>query len=63
MWISRHEAVAIFARYCRARFGRSSSLHVRARAQALKRRGDIEGHQVWDRVADEIEKQEQPRAV
>jgi hypothetical protein len=63
MRISRHEAVAIFARYCRVRFGRSSSADVRAKAMALKQRGDIDGHLVWDGVAEEMEKQDAPRAV
>lgn len=56
MQITSDEAVVMFARYCRARFGETASQKVRAKAQALHKRGDIEGHKVWNKVADEIEK-------
>ena len=56
MWITQDEAVVMFARYCRARFGKSAVYRVRAKAKALEKRGDIKGHHVWNKVADEIEK-------
>ena len=62
MWITEDEAVVMFARYCRARFGRSASRRVRARARALGKRGDAKGHYIWNRVAEEIEKLAKPRA-
>jgi hypothetical protein len=62
MLITSDDAVVMFARYCRARFGRKASQKVRAKAQALHERGDIEGHEVWNRVADEIEKRANPRS-
>ena len=55
MWITQDEAVVIFARYCRARFGKSASRRVRAKAKSLEKRGDLHGHQVWNKVADELE--------
>jgi len=55
MWITSDEAVVMFARYCRARFGTAASQQVRAKAKELERRGDIEGHDIWNRVAEEIE--------
>lgn len=56
MQITANEAVVMFARYCRARFGKGASKQVREKAKALKKSGDNEGHDVWNRVADEIEK-------
>ena len=60
MWITQDEAVVMFARYCRARFGKTASQQVRAKATALKKRGDIEGHAIWNKVADEIDKRPNP---
>ena len=62
MWITQDEAVVMFARYCRARFGKSASGRARAQAKALKRRGDTEGHDVWSKVAEEIDKGTKPLA-
>ena len=55
MWITQDEAVVMFARYCRARLGKSASHRVRAKAKVLETRGDIEGHKIWTRVADELD--------
>ena len=55
MWITEDEAVVMFARYCRARFGRSAGHRVRAKAKFLEKRGDQKGHLVWNKVADELE--------
>jgi len=63
MHITRDEAVAMFARYCRARFGKKAVQKVRARAKALKSRGDGEGHEIWNKVADEIEKTKSGRPL
>jgi hypothetical protein len=67
MWITQDEAVVMFARYCRARFGKPACEQVRAKAHALKMRGDMEGHDVWNKVADEIDRthkhKSSPRAV
>jgi hypothetical protein len=62
MWITADEAVVMFARYCSARFGEKATQKVRAKAQALQKRGDIEGHKVWNQVADEIQKRSKPRS-
>jgi len=58
MWITQDEANVMFARYCRARYGKAASEQVRAKAKALKKRGDVEGYIVWNKVADEIDKAE-----
>ena len=56
MIISSQEAVTMYARYCRARFGKAASRDVRKKANALKERGDTHGHEIWTKVAEEIEK-------
>ena len=61
MTISLEEAVSMFARYCRARFDKAASDQVRKKAKALKKRGDIEGHNIWNKVAEEIDKAKPPR--
>jgi len=58
MWITQDEANVMFARYCRARFGKVAREQARAKAKALKKRGDLDGFIVWNKVADEIEKLE-----
>jgi len=55
MHVTSDQAVVMFARYCRARFGTAASRTVRAKAKTLRKRGDFEGHDVWNRVADEID--------
>jgi len=62
MWITQDEANVMFARYCRARFGKLASGQVRAKAKALKKRGDVEGYMVWNKVADEIDTEERASA-
>ena len=62
MQITPDEAVEMFARYCRARFGETATQKVRAKAKALHERGDTEGHAVWNKVADEIEKRSKRRS-
>jgi len=56
MWITLDEAIVMFARYCRARFGDKAADQVRAKAKLLQKRGDTEGHRVWMKVAEEIDK-------
>jgi len=63
MWITPDEAVVMFARYCCARFGRTASQKVRTKAQELKQRGDTEGHDIWNKVAEEIEKGSKSRQL
>ena len=45
-----------------ARFGKKAVAKVRAKAKVLEKRGDLAGHDVWNRVADEIEKNKSKRA-
>ena len=61
MQITTDQAVEIFARYYVARLGKTASRRARSRAKTLQKRGDTEGQNIWNRVADEIEKKK-PRA-
>lgn len=61
MRITQDEAVVMFARYLRARYRKSAVHDARAKATALQKRGDTKGHHIWNKVADEIEKNSKPR--
>jgi len=56
-WITHHDAVEMYARFCRARYGTTAEETVRARALDLEKMGDLEGYRAWNEVAAEIEKQ------
>ena len=55
MWITTEEAVVIYARFCRARFGARAKEMVLAKADRLGAAGDIEGKRVWSDVARELD--------
>jgi hypothetical protein len=63
MWITMDEAITMFARYCRSRFGDAAIEQAKAKAKLLQKRGDAEGHRVWNQVAVEIEKQRQRPSI
>jgi hypothetical protein len=54
MWIDLADAIKIYARMCRARFGRAGPRIILARAEELRRRGDLEGADVFKQVAREL---------
>jgi hypothetical protein len=58
MWIDIDDAIQMYARFWRARHGAAGTKAVRQRAEQLKKSGDAEGHRVWSKVAEEIQKQE-----
>jgi hypothetical protein len=58
MYISIEDAVVIYARVCRTRYGRRARRIVIEHAQALWTSGDESGAQVWQQVAVEIERLE-----
>lgn len=60
MWIGHHEAIEMYARFCRAHYGAAAGDTARATARQMERKGDHEGRRVWTEVAAEIEKQERP---
>ena len=55
MWIEQHEAVRMYARFFKKRYGRSANKRVREKAEELKRQGDLRGHEIWTDVAREME--------
>lgn len=58
MYIGMKDAVAIYAKACRARYGALARRVVVEQAQALLTNGDRSGAEVWQQVAAEIEKAE-----
>jgi len=56
MWITKDEAVEMYARFLAARFGAAASRAARETAAKLQSIGDSEGHVVWSRVADAVER-------
>jgi hypothetical protein len=57
MWITTEEAIVIYARFCRARYGPNAKSMVCKRVQILESRGDQDGRRIWTEVAREIERQ------
>jgi hypothetical protein len=55
MWITLPEAVGMYARAWRTRYGTAALKMVREKAQDLKQRGDLQGHEVWSEVARQLE--------
>jgi hypothetical protein len=57
MWIpTQDEAVVMYARFLTARHGGAASQIARQTADKLQTKGDFEGHAVWNRVADVVER-------
>ena len=56
MWISEQEAVEMYARFLAARHGTAASKLARKKASSLQLSGDLEGHRIWNDVADTIER-------
>ena len=52
---AQHEAVKMYARFFKKRYGRSASKRVRVKAEEFKRKADLRGHEVWNDVAREME--------
>jgi hypothetical protein len=60
MYIGTKDAVEIYAKACRARYGALARRLVAEQAQALLSRGDHSGAEIWRQVAVEIERAEDP---
>ena len=59
MYIGTKDAVEIYAKAWRARYGALARRLVTEQAQALLTMGDRSGAEIWQQVAFEIEKAEQ----
>jgi hypothetical protein len=58
MYIGTKDAVEIYAKACRARYGALARRLVIEQAHALLTQGDRSGAEIWRQVAVEIEKAE-----
>jgi hypothetical protein len=56
MWLTHEDAIVMYARFCRARYGVNAYEKVKKRATQLARTGDLPGEKIWTEVAAEIEK-------
>jgi len=57
MWmVTKAEAIEMYARYWSTRFGSTASSSARKMANSLEKKGDLDGHRVWNEVADTIDK-------
>jgi hypothetical protein len=60
MWITTDQAIDIYARYCKARFGARATRMMRARVAELRQSGDVEGERIWSEVSRRVEQQPIP---
>ncbi len=60
MYIGLQDAITIYARACRARYGALARRVVTEEAAVLLKKGDRSGAEVWQQVADEIGKIDAP---
>jgi len=60
MWITTDQAIDIYARYCKARFGARATKLARARMAELRQSGDLEGERIWEEVSRRVEQQPTP---
>lgn len=56
MWITRADAVEMYARFCLARYGEIAQQRVSAKAKYLAETGDTEGERIWNEVAAVIQR-------
>lgn len=56
MYLSLDDAIYVYARACRAWYGRKAGSNALWAAAECRRRQDFEGERVWKRVSEEVEK-------
>jgi len=54
MNVSVDEAVTMYARFCHARYGGRAEPMARRRIQHLRRKGDVKGVEVWEKLVREL---------
>jgi hypothetical protein len=54
MFVIKQEAAFIYARACRAWYGKRAMRVVKRRIEELRRAGDDEGVSAWAQVADQL---------
>jgi len=57
MWPTHEDAVVMYARFCRARYGFNAYARVKKRATQLALSGDLAGEKIWSEVAAQIQKE------
>jgi predicted phage gp36 major capsid-like protein len=59
MWtITTDQAVEMYARFCRSRYGANAKKVAEEKTAVLRRLGDAEGEHVWTKVTQQIEIQD-----
>ena len=57
MWMpTQQEAAEMYARFWSARYGRTAGHSARKMARSLEEKGDRRGHEIWNDVAEAVEK-------
>jgi hypothetical protein len=54
MQVSNHDVAVIYARACRAWYGKRAVRVVSEQVRKMKRRGDADGIAIWSKVADRL---------
>jgi hypothetical protein len=54
MYVTDEEAAVIYARACRAWYGKRAPRVVKERIEELRRTGDIKGVAAWSQVANKL---------
>jgi hypothetical protein len=54
MYLTLDDAIAMYARACRAWYGKKAVSVIMKTATECRQRGDLEGEVVWGRVAESI---------
>jgi hypothetical protein len=56
MWLTKEDAVEMYARFLVAHHGLAASRVARERAAWFQARGDVDGHLIYNQVADNIDR-------
>ena len=57
MWVpTEDEAVEMFARHFEALHRSGAVMRAKEKAEFLKQTGDVEGHRVWNKVAEVVDR-------
>jgi len=58
---TREQSVEMYARFMMARQGHKASKAAREKAEFLARQGDLDGHKIWNEVADAVDRRKSGR--
>jgi hypothetical protein len=58
MWVTSDQAVEIYARFLKSRYGNRAKKVTEEKAAQLRSAGDVEGERVWSEVRREIDRQQ-----